>query len=267
VEAVVGKGVELVSAEAFDLRVFRGLRPSAVGAPEMAVGRDGTVRPARRALSAPVVSRGYLPREVARLAGTVFQGERKSAVVEITPVRFSGSGQELVLAGRVRVRLVFTGGEEGESGAGSRGRSMPRRGAVSREVLAQLHTTRRGLHAVTFEQLFPQRGRGFSTMFLRLQRQGEAVAFHVEPSGPVFGPGSVLYFFAERTALSTDYSSEVGYELVRSAGFDGGGVRSPRVFPPSRLAGVCLLRDEPDLPAGAAGGAGRVAVAGGDLGG
>jgi hypothetical protein len=71
---------------------------------------------------------------------------------------------------------------------------------------------------VSFEQLFPQRGRGLSTASLRLQRQGEAVAFHVEPAGTVFGPGSVLYFFADRTAASTDYSSEVAYELVRSAG-------------------------------------------------
>jgi hypothetical protein len=146
----------------------------------------------------------------------VFQGERKSAVVEITPVRFSGSG--LVLAGRVRVRLAFAGVVEGEVGTGSRGRVVPRKGGVSGEVLAQLHTSRRGLHAVSFEQLFPQRGRGFSTLFLGVQRQGEAVAFHVEPEGPVFGPGSTLYFHADRTVSSMDYSSEVAYELVRSSG-------------------------------------------------
>jgi hypothetical protein len=75
---------------------------------------------------------------------------------------------------------------------------------------------------VAFERLFPQGGRGLSTAFLRLQRQGEAVPFHVEPSGPVFGPGSVLYFLADRTALSTDYSSEVAYELVRSPGLQMG---------------------------------------------
>ena len=85
-----------------------------------------------------------MPPEVARLAGTVFQGERKSAVVEITPVRFDGSRQKLVLAGRVRVKLAFTGVAEGEIGTGSRGRALPRRG-LFREVLAQLHTTRRGL--------------------------------------------------------------------------------------------------------------------------
>jgi hypothetical protein len=215
VDAVVGKGVELVSAEASELQTFRGLRPSAVGARELVVHGDGTVRPARRPLAAPVLTRGDVPRDVARLAGTVFQGERKSAVVEITPVRFSGSG--LVLARRVRVTLAFRGEVEGESGAGSRGRAVPRRGAPFLDVLARLYTSQRGLQAVTFEALFDSQ-RGFSTRLLRLQRQGEAVAFHVEPAGPQFGPGSVLYFYADRMAQSTDYSSEVAYELVRSGG-------------------------------------------------
>jgi hypothetical protein len=218
VDAVVGRQVELVSAEALDLQTFPGLRPAAVGVPEMAVGENGTVRPSRRSLAAPIPSRGYMPKQVARLAGTVFQGERKSAVVEITPVRFAGSGRGLVLAGTVRVRLAFAGRAEGESGAGTRGRLLPRGRGGPGDVLVRLHTSRRGLHAVSFEQLFPQQGRGLSTAFLRLQRQGEAAPFHVEPSRSVFGPGSVLYFFAGRTALSTDYSSEVAYELVRSPG-------------------------------------------------
>jgi hypothetical protein len=162
----------------------------------------------------------------------VFQGERKSAVVEITPVRFSATGQKLVLAGRVRVRLAFTGVVEGESGAGGRGRARPLRRARPREVLAQLHTPRRGVHAVRFEQLFPQGRRGVSVSLLRLQRQGEAVAFHVEPGGPVFGPGSTLFFYAERTASSMDYSSEVAYELVRSAGVRMGAVSAPPLGAP-----------------------------------
>jgi hypothetical protein len=221
VEAVVGKQVHLVSAEALDQQAIPDLRPAAVGTAEVAVGGDGTVRPARRALAAPVLpARGLVPAEVARLAGTVFQGERKSAVVEMTPVRFDG--RQLVLAGRVRVRLAFTGVAEGEVGTGSRGRASPRREAPFPEVLAQLYTTSRGLYAVRYEQLFPDRTRGFSTLFLRLQRQGEAVAFHVEPPRSVFGPGSVLYFYADRTASSTDYSSEVAYELVRKPGLPMG---------------------------------------------
>ena len=217
VDAVVGKQVELVSAEALELQSFQGLRPSAVGAAEMSV--RGTARCGRRGVrcrraSSPV---GFVPQEVARLAGTVFQGERKSAVVEITPVRFDGSGQKLVLAGRVRVKLAFAGVAEGEIRTGSGGRALPRRGLV-RDVLAQLHTSRRGLHGVRYEALFPTNSRGLSTSLLRLQRQGEAVPFRVEPAGSVFGPGSVLYFFADRTASSTDYSSEVAYELVRGSG-------------------------------------------------
>jgi hypothetical protein len=237
VDAVVGKGVQLVSAEAFDLQSFRALRPSAVGATEVAVLRDGTLRPARRALAAPLLTRGTVPQQVARLTGTVFQGERKSAVVEITPVRFSGAG--LVLAGRVRVRLAFGGTVPGESGTGSRGRSLPRRKAFSRgDVLAQLHTSRRGLHAVRFEGLFPQGSRALSTALLRLQRQGEAVAFHVEPQGPLFGPGSTLYFYADRTASSTDYSGEVAYELVRSTGVRMGTVSAAPLGPPLASSSV-----------------------------
>jgi hypothetical protein len=75
-------------------------------------------------------------------------------------------------------------------------------------------------------------------MFLRLQRQGEAVAFHAEPPGPVFGPGSVLYFFADRTALSTDYSSEVAYELVRAAGVPMGVVSAAPAGEPAVSSSV-----------------------------
>ena len=216
VAAVVGKKVRLVSAEALDLRGFEGLRPSAVGVSEMAVWWDGTVRPGHRGVGAPRRSRGYLPQYVARLAGTVFQGETKSAVVEMTPVRFDGARGQLVLAARVRVSLAFTGLEAEETGTGTTGRALPRKASASRELLAQLHTSRRGLHAVSFEGLFPGRRRGVAVGPLRLQRQGQAVGFHVEPADAVFGPGSTLYFFADQTASSTDYSGEVAWELVRS---------------------------------------------------
>jgi hypothetical protein len=217
VDAVVGKQVHLASAEALDLRSFAGLRPSAVGRAEVAVGRDGTVRPSRRAVAHRFLSRGLVPQEVARLVGTAFQGERKRAVVEVTPVRFDASRGELVLAGRVRVKLRFAGLAEGEVRTGGGGRALPRRGQL-RDILAQLFTTRRGVHAVRYEEVFPTERRGVSTSLLRLQRQGEAVAFQVVPSGPVFGPGSVLYFHADRTTSSTEYSSEVAYELVRGSG-------------------------------------------------
>ena len=75
-----------------------------------------------------------------------------------------------------------------------------------------------------YEDAFGGRARPLSTASLRLQRQGQAVPFHVEPSADVFGPGSVLYFFADRTAASTDDSSEVAYELVRGTGVRMGAV-------------------------------------------
>ena len=224
VEAVVGKKVRLVSAEALDLRGFKGLRPSAVGVAEMSLSWDGTVRPGRRDVAAPRLSRGYLPQYVARLGGTVFQGETKSAVVEMTPVRFDGYRQQLVLASRVRVRLSFRGQETAETGTGSTGRVAPRKATPFRDVLAQLHTSRRGLHAVGFEDLFPARQRGMATGQLRLQRQGQAVGFRVEPATGVFGPGSTLLFFADVTSGSTDYSSEVAWELVRQTTGEGMGV-------------------------------------------
>jgi hypothetical protein len=217
VDAVVGKKVHLVSAEPFDQSTFPGLVPSAAGRPEMLVSRDGTVRPSRRPVTAARLSRGYVPRELARLAGTVFQGETKSAVLEIFPLRLDGGRRQLVLAGRLRLRLAFSGQEDGEAGEGSLGRALPRKRSLFPDLLAHLHTSRRGLHAVSFETLFPGRPRGFSTLFLRLQRQGEAVPFRIEPPSFVFGPASTLYFFADRTASSTDFSGELAYELVRSA--------------------------------------------------
>jgi hypothetical protein len=179
------------------------------------VGRDGSVRAARRAARTPV--QAFPTRELVTLLPSQFQGEKKSAVVEIAPLRFESQRRQLVLARRVRVRLLFTGREVGESGRGSRGRApVSRQPVVTGEVLARLHTTSLGLHAVAFEQLFPTRRRGLPASELRLERQGEAVAFHVEPATGTFAPGSRLYFHAERTAGSTDYASEVAYALVHS---------------------------------------------------
>ena len=152
------------------------------------------------------------------LLPSLFQGETKSAAVEIAPLRFDSQRQQLVLAKRVRVRLLFTGREAGESGRGSQGRApRSRKPVASGEVLARLYTTSRGLHSVAFEQLFPGQSRGFTVSQLRLERQGEPVGFHLEPAASVFGPGSRLSFYADTTAGSTDFSSEVAFELVHAA--------------------------------------------------
>jgi hypothetical protein len=214
VDAAVGRQVRLVSVEAVDERRFPGLRPSLTGRPDVALSGDGTIRPVRRSEGRSSASSGFSPSGLARLAGAIFQGERKSAVLELTPLRYDGGTGDLVLATRVRVRLLFTGVEPGETGTGSVGRRT--RLEATPDVLAQLHTTSRGIHRARFEEVFPGRVRGLGTTLLRLQRYGEAVPFHVEPRGDSFGPGSVLYFYADREARSTDFTGDVAYELVRS---------------------------------------------------
>ncbi len=212
VDAVVGRRAVLGGVRAADLAGFN-LVPAALGRAEMQVGRDGTVRAGRRVAPVPrSVPRG----ELARLLPSVFQGESKSAVVLISPLRYDAGRRQLTLARRVLVRLLFTGREPGESGRGFRGRAPARATPASGEVLARLYTGSRGLYAASFEQLFPGTPRGFAASELRLQRQGSAVAFHLEPSADVFGPGSRLYFFADKAAASTAFSGEIAYELVRS---------------------------------------------------
>jgi hypothetical protein len=129
--------------------------------------------------------------DLARVLPSVFQGEAKSAVVELMPLRYDARRRQIVLARRVLVKLLFTGRETGESGRGSFGRRAKPAPAVSGELLARLYTTSRGLHAVPFEQLFAGRQRGLSASQLRLERQGQAQAFHVAPTADELGPGSV----------------------------------------------------------------------------
>jgi len=221
VDAVVGRRVQLAGVRALDLAAFPSLVPSALGSAEMQVSWDGTVRAGRRAARTSL----RLPQgELARLLPSVFQGEAKSAVVELSPLRFDAQRRQIVLARTIRARLLFTGREAAESGKGSRGRGRgPRQPAVD-ELLARLYTTSRGLHSASFEQLIPGLRRGLPASELRLQRQGEAVAFHVEPDTSSFGPGSRLFFLADAVAASTAFSSEVAWELVRSRE----GVRMPR---------------------------------------
>ncbi len=233
VEAVVGRRVQLAGVRTLDVVSFKGLVPSALGKAEMRVGKDGTVRAARRGARAGA---GHFPkRELVTLLPSVFQGETKSAAVEIAPLRFDERRRELVLARRVLVRLLFTGREPGESGGGAIGRAPSRRQpAASGDVLARLHTGEPGLYAVAFEQLFKAQRRGFAVSELRLARQGVPAAFHVEPVSSTFGPGSRLYFHADTAASSTDFSGEVCYELVRA----GDGVRMALVPAPPRSAGA-----------------------------
>ena len=223
VDAVVGRRVQLGGVRALDQVGFRGLVPASLGKAEMQVSRDGTVRAGRRAVRESPAQ--HVSVDLARLLPSVFQGEAKSAVVEITPLRFDARRRQIVLAKRVLVKLLFTGRQTGENGRGSFGRRERPQKPVAGELLTRLYTTGRGLYAVSFEQLFPGRQRGLASSQLRLERQGQAQGFHIAPVSDAFGPGSVLYFHADTTASSTDFSSETAWELLRA----GGGVQMPLV--------------------------------------
>jgi hypothetical protein len=145
-------------------------------------------------------------------------GESKRVSLELSPVRFDAARAATVLSKRLRVGVEFEGRAVSERGTGSRGRRQPRTRPGGGETLAFLHTRQTGLHGVSFEAAFPGRTRGLSPEVLSLRRRGEAVPFHVEPEGGTLGPGSVLYFWAEREAESTSYEGEVAYELVRAPG-------------------------------------------------
>ena len=241
VDAVVGRRVQLGGVRGLDQVGFRGLVLALLGTAEMQVSQDGTVRAGRRAVreSAP----GHVSLDLARLLPSVFQGEAKSAVVEITPLRYDARRQQIVLAKRVLVKLLFTGRETGESGRGSFGRRAKPQEPVAGELLARLYTTGRGLYAVSFEQLFPGRQRGLASSQLRLERQGQAQGLHVAPASETFGPGSVLYFHADATAASTDFSSETAWELRRAED----GVRMPLVS--ARPSGDVVTAASTDRPA------------------
>src|SRR6266540_2187703 len=229
VEAVVGRGVRLGAAVAHDVMSFPDLRPALSGSPEMVVSRDGVARArVRRARVARPLEPGLFPVRVAQLLGTAFQGEIKKAVVELWPLRWDSSSNRLELARRLVVRLEFAGKEEGESSRGglSRGRRVPPRlDRSADELLAQLVVRQTGLYAVRFEELFPSRRRSLQVSELRLSRQGETVAFHLEPDGSSFGPASALYFFSQGASLNP-YGNEAVYELSLSR---RGGVTMPLV--------------------------------------
>ncbi len=238
VEAVVGRGVRLGAVVSHDVLSFPDLRPALSGSPEMVVGSDGVARArVKRAKLARPLEPGPFPVRAARLVGTAFQGEEKKALVELWPLRWDASANRLQLARRLLVRLEFAGKEEGESSRGglSRGRRVPRPlGPSTEELLAQLVVRQRGLHAVSFEDLFGSRGRRLDVSELRLSRQGEPVGFHLEPDRSSFGSGSVLYFFSEGASLNP-YGNEAVYELSLSR---SGGLTMPLVsaFPSGSAA-------------------------------
>ena len=213
VEAIAGRKVKLVSVQARGLEAFTGLRPSGAALAEIVATREGTVRASRRRLRAAFRKGELYPSEAARLVSVGFQGNVKKALVELAPLRWDGTKGQLLLARRLVVRVLFRGREPSElSTDGVQGRRYARRRSHDqRTVVARLGTTERGLHSVRYEEMLRGR-RGVRARTLRLSRQGEAVAFHLEPNGNRFKPGSILYFVSEG-AGANPYGSEAVYEL------------------------------------------------------
>jgi hypothetical protein len=212
IDAVVGRGVALAAVRESELSEFGGLRPSGAGGGEIVATRAGAVRARRGPARAGVASRTLAPKTSARVRQVGFQGERRKAQLELAPLRWNGTTEELVLARKLTVSIGFRG-----RAADGRGKA-PR----SRSVAARLVTSRRGLHRVSYEDLF-SRGRAVSADSIRLSRRGSAVPFHVEPDASRFGLGSQLYFLSEGPETNP-YGDELVYELELS----GGGVRMDR---------------------------------------
>ncbi|MGH9389819.1 MAG: C25 family cysteine peptidase, partial [Vicinamibacteria bacterium] len=147
-----------------------------------------------------------VPGEIARLLQVGFQGGRKKAQLELAPLRWDGASRELLLARKLTVRLALEGRVVEGRGRRPRGRG----------IAARLVTTEAGLYEVRYEELFGNR-RAKSNDGLRLSRQGEVVAIHLEPAGRRFGPGSKLYFWSEGPSANP-YGNELVYELELASG-------------------------------------------------
>jgi hypothetical protein len=210
IEARIGRKVKLVSVEARDLEVFDGLSPWISTDARLEALRDGTVRATRKRS----VSRDSNEAESARLVEVGFQGERKKALVELSPFRWDESRGSLVLARRLLVRVDFRERDltevETSPGRGRRFREKPSQ--ASRGVWRRLRTREQGLHVVSFEDLFGARARPVAVASLLLSRGSEIVPFHVEPASDRFGPGSLLYFVSAGPRANP-YDDEAVYEL------------------------------------------------------
>ena len=177
-------------------------------------------------------------------------------------MRFAGSRNELVLAGRVRVKLSFAGVAEGEIRTGSGGRALPRKGLAAGGPGAAAHVAA-GSPRGEVRGAVPDEPAGVLDVAPAPAAAGGGGSVPGGACGAGVRPG-------ERPVLLRGPDAVVDGVLV------GGGVRAGAGRPgcgwgwrrPRRLAcpvvvvldGVCVVRDEPDLPAGAAGGSGHLAV-------
>ncbi len=215
VEVEPGRGLVVGSVWADQVESFSTLRPSATQSSELIASRRGMVRAGRRAQREGVAFRGpgLYPEEPVRLLSVGYQGEVKKALLSLSPLRWNRTTGELVLARRIRVRLVFFGREERTHRENESHRQ--------RTPAVRLVVRESGLYGLSFADVRGVGAGGADS--LRLSRQGEPVAFHLEPDSQTFGPGSMLYFLSEGASLNP-YGHEAVYELERGAG----GVRMER---------------------------------------
>ena len=215
-DAVVGRRVQLGGVRALDLASFKGLVPSALGKAEMQVGRDGTVRAARRARLARARP---LPEERARdapaepLPGRDEERRRRDRAAALRCRSASSSCWRSGCA----CGCCSPGARRGRAAGAAR--AAPRDPASpSSRARSWPGSTPRAAGCMPSPSSSSSRDRGAASRAsqLRLERQGEPVAFHLEPAASAFGPGSRLFFYADKTAASTDFSARVAYELVRS---------------------------------------------------
>jgi len=220
IEALAGRRVNLVSVTEREVEVFAGLAPASADEPEIVVGRNGTFGAARcqnrRVPASP--PGGLYPSEAARVASVGFQGEVKKALVELAPLRWDSKAGRLLLARRLVVRLSFRGREPMEDTTdGVRGRRRRADRRARGAEIVRLATEERGLHAISFEEIFGGRRRPLEASELRLSRQGADVAYRLEPRADRFGPGSTLYFLSEG-ASANPWGDEAIYELELAPG-------------------------------------------------
>jgi hypothetical protein len=221
VEAIAGRNVRVASIQSFDEIAFDGVTLEPAGEVDVEARRDGTVRTSRRRHGGRSIQEGYYPEQIARLVDVAIQGETKKALVEIAPLRWNG--ETLVLARRIVVRVSFEG-QDARERTSSPGRTRAYRQRPShenRDIVARLTASQAGLQAVRFEELVPSRrfsGNAWSS--LRLSRLGETVAFHIEPKGASFGPGSTLYFVSDVDGPGV-FELELGQPGASMAEIDG----------------------------------------------
>ena len=202
VDALPGRSVEIVSVRPKGVTRFSGLRLSAGEDFELVATKDGVawLRRRRGAAADPAEALSW-----ARVVSVGYQGQQKRALIELSPFHWHPATGELLFAERLVVTLSFQKRDPLESAG--------RRRAGERSVAAQLGTTDPGLYAVSFEEVFgPSRRQAVPATRLRLARQGEPVAYRLNPSRRRFGPGSKLYFVSDGADLNS-YGLEAVYEV------------------------------------------------------